>query len=101
MLPNPRHGHAAESQGSTRGSLLLALYFSIALSLTNWHQQWVPPAGHILVEDASHGDLRKSLMDSFVAMNAANKGIFHDDVSAVVASYFPLGPPLPEPPHTV
>jgi len=35
-------------------------------------------------------------MDSFEAMNAAGKGIFHDDVSGVVASYFPLGQPFAE-----
>ena len=35
--------------------------------------------------------LRDVLMDRFHAMNAAEQGIFHQDISDVVAPYFPLG----------
>lgn len=72
---------------------MLAVVLAIVLGLTSW-QPWrigLTQHGLVLVADAAHGDLRKNLMDSFAAMNSANKGIFHDDVSSVVAPYFPLG----------
>ena len=40
--------------------------------------------------------LRDALMGKFHAMDAANRGIFQDDISPLVASYFPVGEPFGE-----
>jgi hypothetical protein len=54
----------------------------------------------VLAEDATSTGLRKSLMDrlmdKFHSMNAAGQGFFQDDISPIVAPYFPPGQPLAE-----
>lgn len=51
---------------------------------------------HELARNKPDKDLREILMDKFHAMDAANRGIFQDDISAVVAPYFPPGQPFDE-----
>jgi hypothetical protein len=42
------------------------------------------------------GDIADVMMKKFHTMAAADKGIFHDDVTAAVAPYFPVGQPIAE-----
>jgi len=60
------------------------------------------PDSNIIVADdvASPMDLRKDLMDrlmdKFHAMNDAQQGFFQDDISPIIAPYFPPGQPYAE-----
>jgi len=54
----------------------------------------------ILADDATAASLRKNLMDrlmdKFHSMNDAGQGFFQDDISPIVAPYFPPGQPFAE-----
>lgn len=70
-----------------KGSVLTVL-FAAAVAWTS------PPARAQQAAAASPAekkDLHKMLMDKLDSMNAENRGIFHDDVTGMVAPYFPMG----------
>jgi hypothetical protein len=54
----------------------------------------------VMADDATSEGLRKNLMDrlmdKFHAMNDAEQGFFQDDISPIVAPYFPPGQPFAE-----
>ena len=53
---------------------------------------WASPA--VAGDQASMPDLHTMLMDKFDAMNTMNQGIFREDVTPLVSSYFPVGQPM-------
>ena len=54
------------------------------------------PAAPAFAEKAAMPDLHKMLMGKFDAMNSRSDGIFHEDVTPMVAPYFPVGQPMAE-----
>ena len=44
-----------------------------------------------IIDIAKPDDIRTKLMETLHAMNATSTGIFHDDISAIVAPMFPPG----------
>lgn len=73
-------------------ALVLALGALLAIAPSVRAQEKAPaPSEHRAIPD-----LRRMLMGEFDAMNAASQGIFHEDVTASLAPYFPVGQPLAE-----
>jgi hypothetical protein len=77
------------------------LAFTLVLVGPSASIQRSPAAEIILLGDSAPATgLRKNLMDrlmdKFHAMNDAKQGFFQDDISPIVASYFPPGQPFAE-----
>ena len=58
------------------------------LLLSPWR---VDAAPNDAVATASARDVHQMLMRKFEAMNGAHDGIFHDDITSLLAPYFPVG----------
>lgn len=79
------------------------LAFLLALALASSGHPSMPERSVpaiVMADDATSEGLRKNLMDrlmdKFHAMNDAEQGFFQDDISPIVAPYFPPGQPFAE-----
>lgn len=83
----PQRANVAPPGCPTRRGLAIALGFGLLLFAleTTFAAQSEP------VATVPARDVHQMLMRKFEAMNGANEGIFHDDITALLAPYFPVG----------
>ena len=76
--------------------MVSALFALVLLHADARAHRVATPTAAILVADAMtiRGDVADAMMKKFHTMASADKGIFHDDVTAAAAPYFPVGQKL-------